>query len=273
MPMNRKKFRLFPLLSFLIVSFFCTGEQKKIPKIEIKPNVWGGASTRDIQKILHSAMRQIWPYAYQNKLPSIQVERSQTGPIVLYRRGQKGEYLVRLDSEKTFWSQYAFQFAHEFGHIICGYKKGDRSNLWFEETVCETASLFTLRRMTKEWKKKPPFPNWKSYGKEFAKYAQNRINKYPWPQNKTLAQWYHQKRDNLAKEPANRGRNVQLASILLPFFEEKPSRWGACAFINKSKTDKKRSFSTYLKDWKKNCPLLFHREFVDLLAFEFGIQI
>ena len=271
--MKRKKNLLFPILSFLIVFLSCMGEQKKIPKIEIKPNIWGGASTRDIQKVLNSAIRQIWPYAYQKRLPSIKIERSRTGPIVLYRRGEKGEYLVRLDSEKTFWSQYAFQFAHEFGHIICGYKKGDRSNLWFEETICETASLFTLRGMSKEWKKKPPFPNWKNYGKEFAKYAQNRMNKYPWPKNQTLAQWYDQKRHALVKEPASRGRNVQLASILLPLFEEKPSLWGACAFINKDKTEKKRNFSTYLKDWKKNCPLLIYREFVDKLAFEFGIKI
>ena len=158
---------------------------------------------------------------------------------------------MRLDSEKTYWSQYAFQFAHEFGHIICGYKKGDQSNLWFEETVCETASLFALRGMTKEWKTKPPYPNWQSYGQEFAKYAQNRIKKYPWPKNKSLGDWYHENKINLAKEPTNRGRNVRLAAKLLPFFEEKPSRWSSVAFINFLKSNEKRTFTKYIQDWKK----------------------
>ena len=260
-------------LNFLLLTYTAWSADKKFPKIEIKPNIWGGASTRDIQKILNSTARQLWAHAHQDRLDPIKVERSRTGPIVLYRRGEKGEYLVRLDSEKTYWSQYAFQFAHEFGHIICGYKKGDQSNLWFEETLCETASLYALRGMTKEWKTKPPYPNWKSYGQEFAKYAKKRITKYPWPKNQSLGDWYKEKKHSLAKEPADRGRNVQLASQLLPLFEEKPSRWGACAFINIKKSNQKRSFSTYLDDWKKNCKTDVQKEFVKKLALEFRVSL
>ena len=247
--------------------------QKPLPQIIIKPNIWGGASTRDIQKILNSAARQLWPYAHQSKLAPIKIERSRTGPIVLYRRGENGEYLMRLDSEKTYWSQYAFQFAHELGHIICGYKKGDQSNLWFEETLCETASLFALRGMTKEWKKKPPYPNWKLYGEEFAKYAQKRIKKYPWPKNKSLGDWFKERKDTLVKEPANRGRNVRLASKLLPLFEEEPLGWGACAFINVKKSNNKRSFPKYLKDWKKSCKAIQQKEFVEKIALGFMINL
>ena len=179
------------------------------PEILVKPNIWGGASTQDIEQVLNSTARQIWPYVPQGSRATIQVERSRTGPIVLFRRGERGEYLVRLDTEKTFWSQYAFQFAHELGHIICGYKKGDRSNLWFEETICETASLFVLRKMADEWKSNPPHPNWKAYGPEFAQYAQNRIDKHPWSESQTLAQWYAQKKHNLNEEPTDRPRNVR----------------------------------------------------------------
>jgi hypothetical protein len=271
--MNYYKYALFAFLIFLLLPWTVSSGEKKLPKIEIKPNIWGGASTRDIQKILNSAARQLWPHAHQDRLSTIKVERSRTGPIVLYRRGEKGEYLMRLDSEKTYWSQYAFQFAHEFGHIICGYKKGDQSNLWFEETLCETASLFALRGMTEEWKAKPPYPNWKSYGKEFAKYAQKRITKYPWPKNRSLGVWYKERKHSLSQKPADRGRNVQLASQLLPLFEEKPSGWGACAFINIKKSNQKRSFSTYLEDWKKNCKTDAQKEFVKKLAGEFSINL
>ena len=259
------------LPSFFLV-FFISADNKKLPEIEIKPNIWGGASTKDIQKILNSAAGQLWPHAYQTKLSPIKIERSRTGPIVLYRRGEKGEYLMRLDTEKTFWSQYAFQFAHEFGHIICGYKKGDQSNLWFEETLCETASLYALRGMTKEWKTKPPYPNWKSYGQAFAKYAQDRLKKYPWPDDQSIGDWFLAKKYNLAQQPANRGRNVQLASRLLPLFEEKPSRWGACAFINVKKTNKRRSFSTYLEDWKKSCKTAEQIKFVEKIALLFKVH-
>jgi hypothetical protein len=127
--------------------------------------------------------------------------------------------------------------------------------------------------MTEEWKAKPPYPNWKSYGKEFAKYAQKRITKYPWPKNRSLGVWYKERKHSLPQKPADRGRNVQLASQLLPLFEEKPSGWGACAFINIKKSNQKRSFSTYLEDWKKNCKTDAQKEFVKKLAGEFSINL
>jgi hypothetical protein len=252
----------------------CIGELKKqnIPTIKITPNIWGGAKITDIQKVLESTARQITPYIWQKNLNPIQVDRSQTGPIVLYRRGTNGEYLVRLNTLKTFWSQYAFQFAHELGHIICGFKKGDPSNLWFEESICETASLFALLNMANEWKKKPPYPNWKSYGEEFAKYAQKRIKKYPWPKNKSLGDWFNENKNDLTQKPADRGRNVRIASKLLPLFKEKPSRWEACAFINVKKTNKKRSFSTYLEDWKQSCKTAEQIKFVEKISFLFRVQ-
>ena len=245
--------------------------QKPLPTIVVTPNIWSGASVKDIQKVLQSTVRQIWPYATQSNLSPIQVDRSRTGPIVLYQRGEKGQYLIRLDTEKKFWCQYAFQFAHEFGHIICEYKEGDRSNLWFEETLCETASLFALRKMSEEWKINPPYPNWKSYGDEFAKYAQNRIDKHPWSESQTLAQWYAQKKHNLNEEPTDRPRNVRLASQLLHYFEKDPTLWGACAFINQEKTGEKRSFRSYLHDWKKSCPKSQQKELVQKLITLFGL--
>lgn len=269
--MNLNRFLLFTFFFLLPAVYHCTAEDKKLPEIKIKPNIWGGASIGDIHQVLNSATRQIWPHAHQERLHSIKVDRSRTGPIVLFRRGTKEEYLVRLDTKGKFWCQYAFQFAHEFGHIICGYKRGNRSNLWFEETLCETVSLFTLQGMTEEWRISPPFPAWETYGKEFAKYAQNRIKKYRWTDNQSLAQWYTQNRDNLEQDPANRVRNVRLAGQLLPFFKEDPSLWGACAFINEDKSDQKRSFSTYLRDWKKNSPVMTYKKFVSQLALKFGI--
>ena len=242
------------------------------PEILVKPNIWGGASTQDIEQVLNSTARQIWPYVPQGSRATIQVERSRTGPIVLFRRGERGEYLVRLDTEKTFWSQYAFQFAHELGHIICGYKKGDRSNLWFEETICETASLFVLRKMTDEWKSNPPYPNWKDYGPEFAQYAQKRMNKHPWSKELPVAEWYKKQNASLMSQPTNRSRNVQLAMKLLPFFEQDPSRWSACMFLNKDKSHKKLSFKNYLINWKINCLTVKQKKFVEEISQLFGFK-
>ena len=272
--MSPSKLFLWILSSAIYLTLTTRGTGKKvIPEIVVKPNIWSGASTQDIEQVLNSTARQIWPYAGNGSAVTILVERSRTGPIVLYRRGEKGEYLVHLDTEKTFWSQYAFQFAHELGHIICGYKKGDRSNLWFEETICETASLFVLRKMTAEWKTSPPYPNWKAYGPEFAQYAQNRMKKHPWSNKLTVAEWYKKQKPSLMSKPTNRSRNVQLAIKLLPFFEQDPSRWSACTFLNKDKAHKKLSFKNYLNNWTINCLTLKQKKFVKEISQLFGFEI
>ena len=265
--------RLTFLSFFVYFGLICEGVNKSNnPTIKVSPNVWGGAKIESIQKVLESTAKQFTPYIWQKNLKPIHVSRSRTGPIVLYRRGPNGEYLVRLSAQKTFWNQYAFQFAHEFGHIICGYKKGDQSNNWFEESICETASLYALINMTKDWKQKPPYQNWKSYANAFAKYANERIKKNPWPKNISVANWYRKHKNSLEKNPANRERNVKLASKFLPLFTQNPQGWGSCAFMNKKQSDNKRSFKKYLLDWRDSCQSYAQKKFVTQFIIGFGFN-
>ncbi len=247
-------------------------EKKNFPEIRVIKADWGGASLRDIGKVLNSSARQLWPHASQEELKPIIVDRSRTGPIVLFRRGNEGQYIVRLDTHKTFWSQYAFQFAHEFGHIMCGYKAGDQSNQWFEESLCETASLFAMRRMRKEWEEEPPYPHWKSYAPALEKYAQERLDSHAWPDSLTVTEWYDRNKEKLKENPTDREKNTTIATKLLPLFEQRPENWGAVAFLNVNKTKDSRSFSTYLSDWKKACKLPGDKEFVGKLVKMFGVE-
>ncbi len=76
------------------------------------------------------------------------VSKGAHGPIVLFKKGENGEHLIKLATEKLHWAQYAYQFSHEICHVLCGYENDHQGNLWFEETLCETASLYCLRRMS-----------------------------------------------------------------------------------------------------------------------------
>jgi hypothetical protein len=52
--------------------------------------------------------------------------RPQNGPVALFRRNDRGEIVVRLDTEKTYWSQCWYQFAHDICHVLCGFNgEGD----------------------------------------------------------------------------------------------------------------------------------------------------
>ena len=243
------------------------------PEIRVTKDNWRGASLRDIRKVLESAAKELTVHAGRDDWPPIIVSRSKTSPIVLFKRGKQGEYLVKLNTQGNFWCQYSFQFSHEIGHILCGYKDGSNANLWLEESLCETASLFSMRRMSKSWVKTPPYQNWKDYAPHLGKYAQERIDKNGLPKNVSVAEWYAKNREVLRKNPTDRAKNTTIATKLLPLFEEKPKRWATVAYLNKCKVGKPRSFSRHLADWKKSCPEPDQRAFVDELADLFGVKL
>jgi len=235
------------------------------------PNAPWNASLRDVEKVLRSAASELWLYFPERTLKPIHVE-PKGGPIVLFRRGPEGEYLVRLNTGNTYWAQYSFQFAHEFCHILCNYADHDYANKWFEESVCETASLFALRGMAETWKTRPPYPNWRSYAPHLRKYADQRIAAVKLPADTTFASWYHSSAEELRKNACIREKNRVVAGVLLPLFEKKPEHWEAVGYLNLSRVDRPRSFQQYLEDWHEHCPKE-HRPFVQRIAELFEIEL
>ena len=124
----------------------------KIPELRIISDDWGEGNTEDILAVLTSVAEIMFPLGGKAPYNAIWVSRSEQGPIVLYQRGKEGQYIIKLNTQDRYWCQYAFQFSHELGHILCDYRDGDSSNLWFEESIGEVASFFALLRMEKSWK-------------------------------------------------------------------------------------------------------------------------
>jgi hypothetical protein len=213
----------------------------------------------------------LWAYFPASTLPPILVE-PQGGPVVLYRHGPNGEYLVRLNTGDRLWAQHAFQFAHEFAHILANYDQHERCNKWFEESLCELASLFVLRRMAETWKLRPPYANWRDYAPALAAYADDRLRSARLPAGQTLDQWYRENEPRLRQEPCLREKNTVVAAALLPQFEKQPQSWEAITWLNDGTAHGARTFARYLGDWHARVPEK-HRPLVRQLAREFGIEI
>jgi len=237
-------------------------------------NDWGKASKADLQRVLDSAGNAIWKYCKDVKLPPIQVGNSSESPISLFKRAENGDLQVKLTSKDRFWAQHSYQFAHEVCHCLCRFKDGDKTNHWFEESLCETASLFVLRQMSKEWQTKPPYPSWKSYSESLHNYAEKLIQdpERSLPQNMTSAQWYIKNKAELQKNDINRQLNAVIAKELLKLFEKDPQQWQAVFWINEKKSDKKVSFEEYLNDWRASVPVK-HKDFVTKIIEMFGLNI
>ena len=248
--------------------------QENTPPVTIRvaKKGWGGGSKADVHAVLASAAGTLTPLFPGRTLKPIEVSHHEDSPIVLFRRGPRGEYLVRLNAKNTYWSQYAFQFAHEVGHILCNYAEYKDANKWFEEMLAELASLYALRRMAETWKKKPPYGNWKSYAPALRKYADERMTKQRLPGGTTLAKWFPKSEAALRKSATRRGDNTKIAGALLPLFEKTPEHWEAVGWINTVKDEPDRSFEKYLTDWRAACPKK-HRLFVEKVAERFGVTL
>lgn len=224
-----------------------------------------------MRKVCESAARAIEAQLTDDGFAPILVQRSKSGPITLYRRGEGNEHIVRLDTGARAWAQLAFQFSHEFCHIVCNYRETRNPQLWFEESICECASLYSLRRMADEWKTKPPYSNWKSYSASLADYANDRVKNYK-GRKESIAQFYKANKAELEKTGTNRDLNNYVAVKLLPLFEATPAAWQSLRYLNLGPTEENASFKTYLTGWHDRVPPK-HRPFIRQVAADFGLEL
>lgn len=247
-----------------------TGEKPRLAIRALKEAEWK-CDIADVEKVLYSTAGELVRYFPERKLPVIEV-RAKGGPIALFERGPQGQIQVRLDTGQQLWAQMAFQFAHEMGHVLCNYDADEHRQKWFEESLCELASLAALRRMAETWSKTPPYPNWKSYAPHLKSYAQERLDKAVLPPGVTLAKWYEENSVALQAKATDRERNLVVGACLLPIFEAAPEKWEAVSWLNTERLTKLHTFKDYLEAWRRNCPDR-HKEFVRGIARQFGIEL
>jgi hypothetical protein len=233
------------------------------------------ANERDIRAVLDSAGKELWRYFPDYEIEPFVVTRGHNGPIVLFGRNDRKEIVMRLDTSNTYWSQYAYQFAHEFCHILCGYEDDASTNKWFEETICETASLFAMRAMWRSWKNDPPYGNWRDYRDALRGYTDNTISTRKHIYDiyaKGLPAFYQEHKAELAANANLRDLNGAMSLILLRLFEEDPRRWEAVRWLNHKPSPQGETFSEHLTAWREAVPER-HQAFVEKVAALYGVEL
>ncbi|MBY0232896.1 MAG: hypothetical protein K2W96_26740 [Gemmataceae bacterium] len=238
------------------------------PTITVKEDEWGGAPPTDIEAVCRSVASELAPFFPGRKFAPILVGRSKGAPIALFKRTAKSEIRIDLNSSGTRWAQFAYQFGHELGHVLCNFREADNPNLWFEEALCETASLFAIRRMAKTWRTKPPYRNWKGYADALAAYADEYARLHPRPRE-PLPRWLRENEVGLRRIDRKRIHAVA-AHVLLPMLEKEPGHWQALDGLNRFDPKKRLSFAEYLDDWRGRVPEE-RQAFVAAIAEAFGV--
>jgi len=239
--------------------------------IRVAAKGWGEAGAVDIRAVLRSAAGEIWRHLPGRKLHPIEVSYSRRGPMVLHRRGARGEYIVWLDVKDTYWCQFAYQFAHEFTHVLCGVGEG-KTHMWFEESVCEMASMFAMRRMAETWKTSAPYPHWRSYSASIARYIEKNMAKAELLDDRAFVEWYRRHAAELGKNAYIRDKNRVVARKLLGLFEKTPEHWEALGYLRGLALGHKGSFKEFLAEWRRRAPAK-HRAFIAKIAALFGLRV
>lgn len=272
-------------LPLIIAALSCTFAQAEQPKstasqkprisskdaglrLDIQGGGWGSARKEAIETVLYAVADELLSRVPNKLNAPIVVTHSENGPIALYDRGPNGEYQVQLHAKGENWHLYAYEFAHEFCHILSNHDENvgpetQKYNQWFEETLCETASLYTLKSLAATWEDTPPSPLWREAARKMHRYFDHLLAEghRQLPAHTPLQRWLADNEDRLRNDPYRREDNEVVANLLLPLFQDNPQNWDALAYLNLNPDDARTSLRDYLRHWYDNAPYQ-HKRFI-----------
>jgi hypothetical protein len=89
---------------------------------------------------------------------------------------------IIVDIGQQDWSQLAYQFGHELGHVMANsWQRDDKPGppcQWLEEAMVEAFSIRGLASLAARWKQDPSFPNENPFGDAIAANGQNILQGY-----------------------------------------------------------------------------------------------
>jgi hypothetical protein len=223
-------------------------------KIVVANAGWGEGRPQDVAAVCVSAaetvFRAIKPDSGSE--PTMLVIPDDAGPMVVSQRGPNGEYFVLLSARDRHWSQVAYQFSHELGHVLCGDLSLDMPQHWFEESFCESLSLWAMDSMGESWQTNPPYENWKEYAASLSSYIADVRKRVP--DSDAVGKWYEQHREVLSREPYDRDKNLVIAKKLATYAHDNPAFYQSFYYLRRGNDRQTNSMEWLLANWIENCP-------------------
>lgn len=169
------------------------------------------------------------------------------------------------------WRRYVNVFAHELCHVLDANSSTQPKFRWFEETLCQTASLYTMKRLAERWSKSihPGQHSYSAYLFEYFRFLYDQPHRRLEP-GKTLALWFQKQGGTLENQWEDYSKNDLMARRLMPLFDGFPGAWQTVTFLRK--INSAEDFQAYLREWRRLVPSL-QKPFVESLAMAFGYNI
>jgi len=243
-------------------------------EILIEVGDWGNASRENIRVLLEDVAGQFTRHLAHpsNYRLRIECHPDQPAPMALRRASPNDVFVIWLTARDTHWAQFSYQFAHEFCHILADFERlwSSPNQQWFQESLCELASIFALKQMAISWQIAPPYPNWFEFSPHLDAYADELLTRsdHRLPPGLSLNRWLQQHEPELRANSCNRILNGVVAVQLYPLFRGQSNGWQAVA----SMPECNRNFADFLSKWHSSCPN-DHQDFVSKVAEMFEIKV
>lgn len=213
---------------------------------------WGDVEPVRIAEVLEATARELAPLFPRDAPLRVLVSPSGSAPMVLFQRTPRGEHHVLLRARDGKWAHYAYEFAHEMGHILTNYGRHARDpfaarHQWFEESLCEMLSVYALRRMAA----RAPDSSGAPYA-GFADLVLGETHRRA-AQGMDLAAWLQANEAALRADPYQRKRNEAATMRLLEIFSRE-SGMKALAYLNRDEAPVPPTFRGYLEEWRDRTP-------------------
>lgn len=175
-----------------------------------------------------------------------------------------GSFVIFLSARgDNNWSQFVYQFAHEYCHrLIGGPMDGEvETTFWFEESVCEMSSMVLLRRMAERWnsisvtvldgedasEEEIALSSLKRFAPINIPYLQRLLRKNP-PIIVPLHEWLNSNMSVLSEREYHRSLYNQFACVLYGLFSLFPSLWKVLPFLYRPATADYSGFQSFITD-------------------------
>lgn len=219
------------------------------PIVTVDNGNWGATSLTAVGAVLEPTARVLCDAFGRRPDAPVRVSPWDQGPRVAW---DLRPYRVRIGARDTYWCRYAYEFAHELCHILVNFDQvRHHRHKWFEESICELASLFALHRLSGEFHHRPPSevlgarefaPHFEAY----ARQVESRVQPVP---NSGLPVWLSDNIRCLEECSINRDLNLVVAVALLDEFLADHSLWRDCGFLNRWNAKTDRTFADHIDSW------------------------
>jgi hypothetical protein len=233
--------------------------------IQANQGDWGGAQLSDIEAVARSAADSFAAFDDDDVIAiTLEPTANEDDPPMTLSSTGPGRSLVRLNVRGNLWARLAYQFGHEYCHVLADpTTRTDRESrfAWIEEALCETGSLFALRSMAKEWAIDPPYPNWREYSSSLAAYEAEHVSDpmRSLPLGAKFADWLSDRLPLLEVDPHRRDDNTIIAKEFLRVFETDRAAWRAVRRLHSLPHSSGAQLADFMADWARTCPAKYRR--------------